>query len=150
LITADTSVAIAAALPWHEAHAAARSALPRKRTPLIAQVAVETYSVLTRLPPLQRVPAAVARDYLGQAFLLPPVALPPESYEQLIDVLVAEEITGGAVYDAIVAATALEVGATLLTLDRRAISTYRRLGTDYQLVQSDRGRSQGPLRRRDE
>ena len=134
MIAVDTSVAVAAALPWHEAHSAARSALPHARTPLVAQVAVETYSVLTRLPPLQRVPARVARDYLNQVFILPPLVLLPESYARLIDVAVAEDITGGAIYDAIVAATARDAGATLLTLDRRAIPTYERLGVDYQLV----------------
>jgi predicted nucleic acid-binding protein len=134
LIAVDTSVAVAAALPWHEAHAAARSALPTARTRLIAQVAIETYSVLTRLPASQRVPPEVARDYLKQAFILPPHVLDPEGYAGLIDGAVAEGITGGAVYDAIVAATAREAGATLLTLDRRAIPTYERFGTSYQLV----------------
>jgi predicted nucleic acid-binding protein len=134
VIVVDTSVAVAAALPWHESHDAARSALPDARSTLIAQVAVETYSVLTRLPPSQRVPAAVARDYLNQAFILPPLVLVPESYARLVDVAVEEGIIGGAVYDAIVAATAREAGATLLTLDRRAIPTYQRLGTDYQLI----------------
>lgn len=134
MIAVDTSVAVAAALPWHESHGAARSALPDARSTLIAQVAVETYSVLTRLPPSQRVPAAVARDYLNQAFILPPLVLVAESYARLIDVAVEEGITGGAVYDAIVAATAREAGVTLLTLDRRAIPTYQRLGTDYQLI----------------
>ena len=134
MIAVDTSVAVAAALPWHEAHVAARSALPTARTRLIGQVAVETYSVLTRLPASQRVPPEVARDYLKQAFVLPPHVLDAESYAGLIDAAVAEGITGGAVYDAIVAATAREAGATLLTLDRRAIPTYERLGTTYQLV----------------
>ena len=134
MIAVDTSVAVAAALPWHEAHAPTRAALPAARTRLIAQVAVETYSVLTRLPASQRVPPDVARDYLKQAFILPPHVLDPESYTGLIDAAVADGITGGAVYDAIVAATAREAGATLLTLDRRAIPTYERLGTDYRLI----------------
>ena len=135
MIAVDTSVAVAAALPWHESHVAARAALPRARTTALAPVVVETCSVLTRLPPSQRVPAGVARDYLGQVFILPPLALTPESYKRLIDRAVDEGITGGAVYDAIVAATALEAGATLLTLDRRAIPTYERIGTNHRLIQ---------------
>jgi predicted nucleic acid-binding protein len=134
VIALDTSVAIAAALPWHEYHAAALSAVPPAKTTLIAQVAVETYSVLTRLPPLQRIPAEVALDYLRQAFILPPVTLASEKYVGLLDLAAAEGITGGAVYDAILAATAREAGATLLTLDRRAVPTYQRVGTAYQLV----------------
>lgn len=134
MIAVDTSVALAAALPWHEAHVAAHAALPRTKTPLIAQVAVETYSVLTRLPPPQRVPAAVARDYLNEAFTLPPLVLPADSYQRLLDRAAAQGITGGAVYDALIAATAQEAGATLLTLDRRAVTTYQQLRADYQLV----------------
>ncbi len=134
MIAVDTSVAVAAALSWHEDHVAARSALAGARTRLLAQVAVETYSVLTRLPSSHRVPAKVARDFLEEAFLLPPLTLPPESYTRLLATAVAEDITGGAVYDAIVAATAREAGAEVLTLDRRAIATYRRVGATYRLV----------------
>ena len=134
MIAVDTSVAVAVALPWHEAHAAARSALPRTKTALLAQVAVETYSVLTRLPPPQRVPAAVARDYLNETFARPPLVLPPDGYERLLELAAAEGIAGGAVYDALVGATAREAGATLLTLDRRAVATYQLLRVDYRLV----------------
>lgn len=134
MIVVDTSIAVAAALPWHENHAAARSALPRRRTTAIAQVAVETYSVLTRLPPSQRVPAGVARDYLSRAFVLPPLSLPSGSYERLIELAADHDITGGGVYDAIVAATAREAGATLLTLDRRATPTYERVGASFRLL----------------
>ncbi len=132
--TVDTSVAVAAALPWHESHAIARSALPRRKPPLLAQVAVETYSVLTRLPPPQRVPVSVARDYLKETFVLPPLVLGPDGYVWLLDRAAAESIAGGALYDALVAATAREAGATLLTLDRRAVTTYQLLGVDYRLV----------------
>jgi predicted nucleic acid-binding protein len=134
VIVVDTSVAVAAALPWHEDHAVARGALPRRRTVAIAQVAVETYSVLTRLPPSQRVPTGVARAYLGQAFILPPHVLPPEGYLRMFDLAAEQGIVGGAVYDAIVAATARAAGATLLTLDRRAVPTYERVGARYRLV----------------
>jgi predicted nucleic acid-binding protein len=134
VIAVDTSVAVAAALPWHEAHAVARSALPAPRPALIGQVAVETYSVLTRLRPPQRVPPAVARAYLAEAFASPPIVLAAEAYEHLLDLAVTERIAGGAVYDAIVGATARDVGATLLTLDRRAVPTYERVGVTYRLL----------------
>ena len=55
-------------------------------------------------------------------------------YSRLLDLAAAEGITGGAVYDAIVAATAVEGGATLLTRDRRAVETYRRVGADYRVL----------------
>jgi predicted nucleic acid-binding protein len=134
LIVADTSVAVAAALPWHEFHAAARSALPRSKTPLLGQVAVETYSVLTRLPPPQRVPGRVARDYLQETFSFPALVLPPDEYRRLLDLAAAEDVSGGALYDALVGATAREAGGTLLTLDRRAVTTYQLVGVAYRLV----------------
>jgi predicted nucleic acid-binding protein len=97
-------------------------------------VAVETYSVLTRLPSPHRVSAPVARDYLRETFALPPLALEPDGYVWLLDLAAAESIAGGALYDAVVAATAREAGATLLTLDRRAVPTYQLLRVGYRLV----------------
>ena len=133
MIAADTSVAVAAALPWHYAHGAARTALSR-RTRLLAHVAVETYSVLTRLPPPQRVTPAVAHAYLTGTFLLPPLAPTGAEYERLIEFATNEGISSGAIYDALVGATAREAEATLLTLDRRAVPTYQLLGLDYRLL----------------
>ena len=125
---------MAAALPWHESHAAARSALPSTKTPLLGHVGVETYSVLTRLPPPHRVPAQVAWEYLRQTFALPPLVLAADGYVRLLEVAASGRLAGGGVYDALVAATAREAGATLLTLDRRAVSTYQLLGAEYRLV----------------
>lgn len=134
MIVVDTSVAVAAALPWHEAHAPARFALARPKAPLLAQVAVETYSVLTRLPPPQRVPGMLARSYLVETFELPLITLSAAGYERLLELAAAERIIGGAVNDALVAATAQEAGATLVSLDRQAVATYQRLGADYRVV----------------
>jgi len=134
VIVVDTSVAVAAALPWHEAHAAARAVLPRRKPPLPAQVVIETYSVLTRLPPPQRVPAPVARDYLEATFAFPPLTLSPDGLHQLLQLAAAEGISGGAIYDAVVAATAKQAGATLLTLDRRALTTYQLLHAEHRLI----------------
>jgi predicted nucleic acid-binding protein len=43
-------------------------------------------------------------------------------------------ITGGAVYDALIAATAHHARATLLTRDSRATAIYEKLGISYELV----------------
>jgi len=134
VIAVDTSVAVAAALPWHEDHAVARAVLPRTKPRLIAQVAVETYSVLTRLPPPQRVPALEARAFLKERFAPPLVALSPAGHDDLLDLAVKNDISGGAVYDALVAATAREAGVRLLSLDRRAVATYRLLEVDYEII----------------
>lgn len=51
MIAADTSVVVAAFASWHEGHESALVALAR-RPRLPGHVALESYSVLTRLPPL--------------------------------------------------------------------------------------------------
>jgi predicted nucleic acid-binding protein len=43
-------------------------------------------------------------------------------------------LAGGAVYDGLVAATAREHRLPLITCDRRAESTYRALGVNYELL----------------
>jgi len=43
-------------------------------------------------------------------------------------------IVGGAVYDAVVAATALRHGLTLRSLDRRATPTYDAVKVAYELI----------------
>jgi predicted nucleic acid-binding protein len=134
MIVVDTSVAVATALPWHEAHANAVAALPRAKTALLAQVAVETYSVLTRLPPPQRVSADIAHAYLRETYAFPPLVLTRAGHDKLLARAAGESIVGGAVYDALVAAAAREARATLLTLDRRAVPTYERMGVQYRLI----------------
>lgn len=134
MIVIDTSVAVAAAAPWHARHTVAAAAFPARETHLVAHVAVETYSVLTRLPPPQRVPAAIARAYLLQTFVTPTITLSAEGYDELLEAAARARITGGAVYDALVAATARAAGATLLTLDERAVATYQVIGVEYRLL----------------
>jgi predicted nucleic acid-binding protein len=43
-------------------------------------------------------------------------------------------IAGGAVYDALVGAAAVEHGVPLMTRDRRAADTYRRISIKFVLV----------------
>ncbi len=50
----------------------------------------------------------------------------------LIDQAPALAIAGGAIYDALVAAAALESGLPLATRDRRAVRTYRALQVDIE------------------
>lgn len=106
----------------------------REKLTLPAQVAVETYSVLTRLPSPHRVPVSIAWGYLREMFALPPFTLGSTGYVRLLDLAAAEGLAGGALYDALVAAMAREAGATLLTLDRRAVATYQRVGVEYRFV----------------
>lgn len=133
MIAVDTSVVVAAFASWHEGHASAAQALAREpRVP--AHVLVETYSVLTRLPPPHRAPAELVAAFLDEMFTAAPLALPPRAHVRLLLQVAAAGIAGGGVYDALIAATVLHAKARLLTRDRRAITTYERLGVSYELL----------------
>lgn len=124
---------VAAYLLWHARHDDARRALDL-RPRLIAHCAVEAYSALTRMPVPHRTRPRVVREFLREEFPDPSIGLPASSYETLLDDLAGAGITGGAVYDGLVAASAQHAGVTLLTLDARAIPTYHAVGARFSLV----------------
>lgn len=130
--TCDTSVLIPALAAWHPHHAEVRP-LTRGLTHIPANVLLETYSVLTRLPAPHRVSAAAAGTLLA-ALPLDVVQLPAREHLDIVSSLAAQDIRGGAVYDALVAATAAHHSLDLLTRDRRAIRTYDAVGVAYRLV----------------
>ncbi len=101
---------------------------------LVAHAALETYSVLTRLPPPHRVAPEAVHTFLGGISSLPWLTLGPAAQLDLLRNLAREAIAGGAVYDALVGATSTAAGATLLTRDVRAGRTYRRLGVAFELL----------------
>lgn len=133
MIAADTSLVVAAFASWHEGHASALAALERSPR-LPAHVVLESFSVLTRLPTPHRAPADLVTSFLKLRFPDPPLALAPGSHLGLLAELAAAGFSGGSVYDAVVAATAREAGATLLSRDRRAARIYDQLGTRYELL----------------
>jgi len=133
VIAVDTSVVVAGFASWHEGHGPAAAVLTRKpRVP--AHVLVETYSVLTRLPPPHRAQSDIVTAFLTQRFRDTPLTLAPRAWLRLLDQAAELGVTGGGVYDALVAATARHAGATLLTRDRRAAAVYEKMGVAYELV----------------
>jgi hypothetical protein len=124
---ADTSLVVAAFASWHENHGRARPALDGGLR-LIEHCALETYSVLTRLPPPHRCPGVVVRDFIRMRFPEPFLRLDPAAYREFVLGLCERDVTGGAAYDALVAATAAGCRAELLTCDRRAAAVYERYG----------------------
>jgi predicted nucleic acid-binding protein len=130
---ADTSLIIAAFASWHEKHEAARHALDAGAR-LVEHCALETYSVLTRLPAPHRAAGAVVRDFLRTRFARPALRLSPKAHREFLLGLPEHGIAGGAVYDALVAATAAEHDAELLSCDRRAASTYEGYGIHFDIV----------------
>ncbi len=125
----DTSVVVAGLCSWHPDHEIARAALAI-RPVAIAHVLAECYSVLTRLPPPRRLGADVVVASLNRAFAEPPRTLPGEHLKPLLERLANSGITGGATYDAVIAATAKGANLALASLDGRARSTYDLVGVE--------------------
>ena len=134
MIAPDSSVVVAALAPWHEAHAAARAALRDARPNLIAHVAFETTAVLSRMPEGHRVAPAVVLDALTRGFPARWLTLDGGRSHRALDAAIAAGLRGGALYDALIAATAARHGAKLLSADRRARRTYEALGVEVTYV----------------
>lgn len=125
----DTSAAVALLLVDHEAHDSCFEVLSDRELGLSGHAAFETYSVLTRLP------GAARRSPRGAAALLAAnfpatTLLSAERASSLLDELAVAGIAGGAVYDALVGAAAVERGLVLASRDSRAADTYRSLGVE--------------------
>jgi predicted nucleic acid-binding protein len=132
-VLVDTSVAVALVVGDHEHHLATMGAIGDRRLGLAGHAAFETFSVLTRLPaPARRAPDVVARlladNFPENRYLSPGRAA------ALIEALGKAGIGGGSVYDALVAATAVEHGLKLATRDQRALDTYRALRADVEVL----------------
>lgn len=134
MLAVDTSVLVAAFAEWHEQYVAARHALMRQPV-VAAHSALEAFSVLTRLPPPLSAPPAVVAEYLDR--LLPAeqrVGLDIDAQRGIVSTLSDLRISRGAVYDGLIAITVASVGATILTLDRRAMQTYTKAGVAAELI----------------
>ena len=133
MIAVDTSVVVAAFASWHEGHRGALEGMLRNPR-LPGHVAIESFSVLTRLPAPHRAPGDVVTDFLLARFPEPWLTLPGSGYQQLIRQAAATGLGGGSIYDCVIAATARHAGATLLSRDRRAVRVYESMGVDYELL----------------
>jgi predicted nucleic acid-binding protein len=123
----DSSVVIAAFATWHEHHAIARTAMSA-RPRMIAHAAIESYSVLTRLPPPHRAHPSIVHAFIAERFTEPFLTLSETGYPELLGTIAAGHILGGPAYDALIALIAVEHQATLLSLDQRATPTYEAVG----------------------
>lgn len=132
MLTADTSVVVPSLLEWHDHHEIARPAVAEVRR-LPAHVLAEAFSVLTRLPHGLSLPAEMAATVLLEAFPDEPLDLDGPAHRDLLVRLGSAGIRGGAVYDAVVGASAARADAELVTLDGRAAGVYRAVGVRYRV-----------------
>lgn len=129
----DTSVALAALDAGHSAHGECMAAVRQRRPALSGHAAFEVYSVLTRMPGQLGVDPVDAAGLIDRVFP-EALTLSPSATVALRTRLAVVGISGGAVYDALVAEAARTNGRRLLTRDRRAQRTYDLLGTSHTFV----------------
>lgn len=115
----------------HEAHREVAQWATGRSLSLTGHGLAVTYSVLTRLPGDARVSPEDAVVLIDANFA--------EVLESSSGGLVHREfarrgVAGGAVYDGLVALAAREHGATLVTRDARARSTYEALGVAVEIL----------------
>jgi predicted nucleic acid-binding protein len=138
-VAADSNVLVAATQADHPRHAAAIAALEsvldgNDILVLPVHSLVETYSVLTRLPPPARLAPSIAmgsiRNFVAQGEV---VSLSSVRVLELLDHGAATGITGGRIYDKLIGTTAVEAGAeVLLTFNARHFAN---LGLSLRVVE---------------
>jgi predicted nucleic acid-binding protein len=127
MIVPDTSVLVAGFIVEHPFHDAAKSAVAEVRDEgcLAAHTTAETYAVLSSPGGRFRVDPKAVVDYVDE-FLEGSVPIQPQpgTYREVLEVLSDAGRGGASVFDALIALTARDAGATLISLDRRARPTY--------------------------
>jgi toxin FitB len=103
-------------------------------TALPGHAALEAYSVLTRLPGGLAVPGATAAEVLATRFSGGLLELASSDRAHVLRTLASAGVSGGSAYDGLVALEAEAHERELLTLDQRALATYRRLGVRFRLI----------------
>jgi predicted nucleic acid-binding protein len=123
----DTSCMVAAVCAWHERHRHALTAVERRlargeRLAVAAHALVETYAVLTRLPPPHRMAPADAWALVHTNFVegATVVTLSGPAHVALLERLAKARLAGGRTYDALIAACAAQAKVeALLTFNAR-------------------------------
>ncbi len=129
----DTSVAVPLLVRTHAAHAEVTRWWNGREVALCGHAAVETFSILTRLPGDIRLNPIDAARLLTER-LSAPLVLSVTATRSLYSSLAGLGIAGGAVYDAIIGLAAVEHSTILATRDRRAKDTYETVGAQTLIV----------------
>jgi predicted nucleic acid-binding protein len=128
----DTSVLVAAVSVHHMHHAPSQSAYlasSKNNSSCAAHSLAEVYATLTRLPGKQRMSseqALLVVDDIRQR--LTTIALDENEYYSAITDAAAEDILGGAIYDALIAQCALKGNATVIYTWN--LAHFRRVGSE--------------------
>lgn len=120
-------MAVPLLLSGHREHGRMMAWWDRREAALSGHAAVETYSVVTRLPGDARLAPADAVRLMDNRFA-PPLLLSTRATRGVANRLARLGIAGGAVYDALVGLAAAEHDVELATRDSRARRTYEAVG----------------------
>lgn len=123
----DASCMIPFVCSWHENHDRATAEVQyrvkqREKLVVAAPALVETYSVLTRLPPPYRLSATVAWTLVESNFVksVRTISLDSKTYLDLLRDAAARGVAGGRVYDEVIATCAAKARVnTVLTFNPR-------------------------------
>ena len=126
----DTSVAVPLLLANHPDHARVVAWARGKSLAFAGHAIFETYAVLTRLPADSRLTPDQACRLIDQYSQTEHRLDMPS--RDVIHLMAEQDVTGGQVYDALVALAA--TGGRLATRDRRALGLYNRLGVGVEAV----------------
>lgn len=118
----------------YEGHERCVAALAGQSPRLILHVAFETTSVLSRMPEGLRMAPTSVHKALESDFPDSWLTLDADGGRACLDRAVEAGLRGGALYDALIAATAAEHGATLLSADRRASAAYEAMGAQVEYL----------------
>lgn len=129
----DTSVAVPLVIASHEHHTSVVEWARGRRLHLSGHAAIETYSVLTRLPGDSRVTPTDAVALLNENFG-DPLVLSTRGARDAHRVLARRGIAGGAAHDGLVALAAQAHDMVLVTRDSRARATYQALGVLHEIL----------------
>ena len=134
----DTSVLVSAFVVNHPQHGVCASWLERAKSQEVegfvaTHTLAETFSVLTRLPLSPRISAHLAQRLITQNLnRFETVSLDASDYRSVISNMVSLNLTGGSIYDALIARAALNVDVDiLLTLN---IKHFSRLGENLARI----------------
>ena len=116
------------------AHHAAVAALASDQPSLISHVAFETTAAFSRMPEGQRLAPAVVLEWLQVRFRSTWLALSAAATRRALRTAVEQGIRGGALYDALIAATASHYEHTLISADRRAAPIYSAFGVEVVYI----------------
>lgn len=129
----DTSVMVATVCTWHERHKRGiteieRRLVERESLVIATSALIETYAVLTRLPPPHRLSPRDALALIETSFLTGGIlaGLDNKAFRPLLREAADHDIAGGRTYDWVIAACARAARVkTLLTFNSRDFLSFR-------------------------